>query len=306
MRWDGKRALVTGGAGFIGMNVVRELCAANAQVTVMDDFSEAPRSNLSGLTVDIVERSVMDESSFAKLPEVDYVFHLASPSSVILYGKEPQKCFSTTTISMINVLRYAKAYGVRKIVYPSSGSVYGRASPPQKETTIPRPTNLYAVAKLACEQMLEGTEEPPPTTMLRIFAGYGPGEAHKGQIASPVGLFLNSIVSNERPVIYGDGSQSRDFIYIGDVVKIMMRAAESSMVGVVNAGSGEAHTFNEVVEMLNRRLGKNITPQYINKPINYLERTHADTSLMKKTFGISPISLEEGIDKYCSSILLAT
>jgi len=86
----------------------------------------------------------------------------------------------------------------------------------------------------------------------------------------------------------------------------MMRAAESSMVGVVNAGSGEAHTFNEVVEMLNRRLGKNITPQYINKPINYLERTHADTSLMKKTFGISPISLEEGIDKYCSSILLAT
>src|SRR5436309_1300885 len=306
MRWDGKRALVTGGAGFIGMNLIRELCAANSYVTVMDDFSAAPRSNLSGLPVDIVERSVMEESSFANLPEIDYVFHLASPSSVILYGKEPQKCFSTTTISMINVLRYAKANGVKKILYPSSGSVYGRASPPQKETTIPSPTDLYAVAKLACEQMIDGTEEPPPTTMLRIFAGYGPGEAHKGQIASPVGLFLKSILSDERPVIYGDGSQSRDFIYIGDVVKMMMRAAESPMVGIVNAGSGESHTFNDVVEMLNRRLGKNIKPQYINKPINYLERTQADTSLMKKTFEINPISLEKGIDMYCSSILLAT
>src|SRR5437867_9969770 len=122
------------------MNLVRELCAANSHVTVMDDFSAAPRTNLSGLPVDIVERSVMEESSFAKLPDIDHVFHLASPSSVILYGKEPQKCFSTTTISMINVLRYAKTNGVKKVVYPSSGSVYGRASPPQKETTIPRPT----------------------------------------------------------------------------------------------------------------------------------------------------------------------
>src|SRR6266571_1894591 len=245
------------------MNLVRELCAANSHVTVMDDFSAAPRSNLSRLPVDIVDRSVMEESSFAKLPDIDYIFHLASPSSVILYGKEPQKCFATTTISMINVLRYAKANGVKKIVYPSSGSVYGRASPPQKETTIPRPTNLYAVAKLACEQMIEGTEQPPPTTMLRIFAGYGPGEDHKGQIASPVG-------------------------------------------GIVNAGTGESHTFNEVVQMLNRRLGKNIRPQYINKPMNYLERTHADTSLMMKTFGITPITLEEGVDKYCSSIVLST
>src|SRR2546426_12177382 len=110
----------------------------------------------------------MDESSFAKLPEIDYVFHLASPSSVILYGKEPQKCFSTTTISMINILRYAKANGVKKIVYPSSGSVYGRANQPQKEPTIPRPTNLYAVPKMASEQLIDGTEEPPPKTMLTI------------------------------------------------------------------------------------------------------------------------------------------
>jgi len=142
--------------------------------------------------------------------------------------------------------------------------------------------------------------------MLRIFAGYGPGEAHKGQIASPVGLFLRSIASDEPPIIYGDGTQSRDFIYIGDVVKIMMRAAESPAVGIVNAGSGESHTFNQVVEMLNRRLGKKVTPRYINKPINYLERTHADTSLMTKTFGVTPLSLEEGVDKYCSSIELAT
>src|SRR2546430_15090781 len=91
-------------------------------------------------------------------------------------------------------------------------------------------------------------------------------------------------LSDERPVIYGDGSQSRDSIYIGDVVKMMMRAAEGPMVGIVNAGSGESHTFNDVEEMLTRRLGKNIKPQYINKPINSLERTQADTSLMKKTF----------------------
>lgn len=304
MNWSGKRALVTGGAGFIGLNLVKGLCAANSHVTVLDDFSAAPRSNLSGLPIDIVEGSVMHESSFAKLKDIDYVFHLASPSSVILYRKDPQKCFETTTVSMINVLRYAKANGVRKIVYPSSGSVYGRASPPQKETTIPKPTNLYAVAKLACEQMIDGTEEPPPTTLLRIFAGYGPGEAHKGQIASPVGLFLKSIASNERPVIYGDGLQSRDFIHISDVVRIMMRAAETSKTGIVNAGSGKSHTFNEVVAMLNARLEKSIKPLYINKPINYLEQTLADTSVMQEAFGVSPMSLEDGIDQYCSSILV--
>jgi nucleoside-diphosphate-sugar epimerase len=294
--------LVTGGAGFIGMNLVRHLCGAEANVTVLDDFSAAPRSNLSKLPVDIVNGSVMDESSFAKVHDIDYIFHLASPSSVILYKSDPQKCFSTTTISMINVLRYAKLNRVKKIVYPSSGSVYGRASPPQKETTIPRPTNLYAVAKLACEQMIEGTEEPPPTTVLRIFAGYGPGEAHKGNIASPVGLFLKSIASNQPPEIYVDGSQTRDFIYIDDVVEIMMRAAESPIVGVVNAGSGKSHTFNDVVEVLNHRLKRNIRPKYIGKPINYLEQTLADTSLMKESFGINPMSLEKGVDLYCSSI----
>lgn len=306
MNWNGKRSLVTGGAGFIGMNLVRELCRANSHVTVLDDFSAAPKSNLAELPVDIIEGSVMDESSFGKLKDIDFVFHLASPSSVILYGKEPQKCFSTTTISMINVLRFAKANDVKKIVYPSSGSVYGRASPPQKETTIPRPTNLYAVAKLACEQMIDGTQEPPPTTLLRIFAGYGPGEAHKGQIASPVGLFLKSIASNEPPVIYGDGSQSRDFIHISDVVRIMMRAAETQKTGIVNAGSGESHTFNDVVAMINQRLGKNVKPLYINKPINYLEQTLADTTVMKDSFGVTPIPLEKGIDQYCSSILIQT
>src|SRR5881296_2014187 len=91
MRWDGKRSLVTGGAGFIGMNLIRELCAANSYVTVMDDFSAAPRSNLSGLPVDIVEKSVMEESSFANLSEIDYVFHLASPSSEILKGERSQE-----------------------------------------------------------------------------------------------------------------------------------------------------------------------------------------------------------------------
>jgi UDP-glucose 4-epimerase len=306
LNWKDKKALVTGGAGFIGLNLVRGLCTSGCQVTVLDDFSAAPRSNLSGLPVQIIEGSVNDESTFKKLPEIDYVFHLASPSSVILYRKEPQKCYHTTTISWINVLRFARERGIKKVVYPSSGSVYGRASPPQKETTIPRPTNLYAVAKLSCEQMVEATENPPPITMLRIFAGYGPGEAHKGEIASPVGLFLKSISTNERPVIYGDGSQSRDFIYIDDVVKIMMRAAETSATGVVNAGTGQTHTFNDVVKMLNKRLNKNIQPEYINKPMNYLEQTLADTSLMKNMFGVSPISLQEGIDKYCTSLGLAS
>ncbi|MBO0888669.1 NAD-dependent epimerase/dehydratase family protein, partial [Candidatus Bathyarchaeota archaeon] len=290
MNWKDKRALVTGGAGFIGMNLVRGLTASGCQVTVLDDFSAAPRANLSGLPVQTIEGSVNEEATFRKLPEIDYVFHLASPSSVILYRKEPQKCYHTTTISWINVLRYAKENGIRKVVYPSSGSVYGRASPPQKETTTPRPTNLYAVAKFSCEQMVEATENPPPVTMLRIFAGYGPGETHKGEIASPVGLFLKSMAANERPIIYGDGSQSRDFIYIDDVVRIMMRAAETSTTGIVNAGTGHTHTFNDVVKMLNKRLNKNIQPQYINKPMNYLEQTLADTSLMKNAFGVSPIS----------------
>src|SRR5438132_6383091 len=174
----------------------------------MDKFSAGRRKSLENQSASIIEGNVLDETSLKLVGDIDYIFHMGSPSSITLFNSNPQACFRETTEGWLNILNFAKHHAAKKVVFPSSGSVYGRTAPPQAETNEPHPSNLYAVSKLACEHIVEAIDNPPPTTVLRIFAGYGPGEDHKGPFASPVTLFLKSISRNERPVIYGDGSQT--------------------------------------------------------------------------------------------------
>jgi UDP-glucose 4-epimerase len=203
-----------------------------------------------------------------------------------------------TVCGFLNVLEWAKDVKVKKVIFPSSGSVYGGAPVPQSEEGPISPMNLYGIAKLTCEHLARIYQQKTHIVGLRIFAGYGPGEEHKGDFASPITMFLSSVINDERPVVYGNGTQTRDFVYIDDIVEAAIRAAERNSFGIINVGSGKAYSFNEVIDCINEALNKNTEPLYVDKPINYLEKTLADTRKMKKTLGIDPRDLKEGLREY--------
>lgn len=303
MKWSRVRVLVTGAAGFIGTHLVMKLIEHNAEVIALDNFSIGKKQNLKFFNGEIIKADVTNRNLLSMIKgDLDYIFHFGAPSSVILFNENPSKCFNETCGGFLNIIKLAKEKTVKKIVYPSSGSVYGRTTPPQSEKDTPRPVNLYGIAKLTCEKIAELYLNDVKLVGLRIFAGYGPGENHKGRIASPVTLFLNSIIANERPIVYGDGKQRRDFVYIDDIIKAIIRSAERETPPIINVGSGRSYTFNKVIAMINELLGKNIKPKYVPKPVNYLERTEADITLMKSTLDIIPLTLEEGLKEYLNHV----
>lgn len=297
MQWHNKKVLVTGGAGFIGSALIKNLCKMDVDITVIDNFSFAPRKNIPS-QCRIIEGNVIDANIFRKVGNVDYVFHFGTASSVRCFIDDPLKYVTETTGSLVNVFEFAKEFGIKKVIYPSSGTVYGRTPLPQSEVaTVPRPINLYGISKLSCE-FIARYYSNIPNVGLRIFAGYGPEEKHKGKIASVVTLFLNDIIKNRRPVIWGDGTQSRDFVYIDDIVEVIIKSAQNDFTGIVNVGTGVSYMFNEVAEIINKVFGKNVRPRYIEKPTNYYEHTLPEILRMKAIYNISPTYLQSGLEKY--------
>jgi UDP-glucose 4-epimerase len=299
MNWSRKSVLVTGGAGFIGSHLTNKLHELGANVIVVDDLSTGDREKVKATCNVFVEGDVSQSNTYAKLGEfdVDYVFHFGSPSSVILFNEKPDDCIYKTIFGFRRIIAFAEEHNVTKVIYPSSGSVYGDAPVPQTEDMMPKPTNLYGVCKLTCEQLARLSLDKVPSVGLRIFAGYGPGEETKGEIASVITLFLRAILNGKRPIIYGDGRQSRDFVYLDDIMTAVLRAAEADFTGVVNVGSGKAHTFAEVVELINRLLGKSVKPIYVDKPQKYLEKTLASREIQDKILGAPATVLADGLKK---------
>jgi UDP-glucose 4-epimerase len=301
MKWIDQRILVTGGAGFIGSHLVRRLLHEKAEVIVLDNFSEGKRLNIPE-DCSVVEGDIRNRKALDQVGPVDYVLSFGAPSSIVLFNKQPADCVDITVRGFLTVLEWAKDAKVRKVVYPTSGSVYGSAPVPQGEEDQVLPMNLYGVAKQACEHIARLYSAKISIAGLRIFAGYGPGEEHKGDFASPVTLFLKSILNDKRPVVYGNGTQSRDFVYIDDVVEAILRSVERDAVGIVNVGSGKAYSFNEVIGCINQSLGKNVEPMYVDKPVNYLEKTLANVTKMKEVLGLKPLDLREGLQRYLEII----
>lgn len=301
MKWGNKRVLVTGGAGFVGSRLAKRLSEENAHVVVLDNFSSGKKEKIP-TSCEIIKGDVSNKKFLGKIGDIDFVFHFGAPSSVILFNKNPKSCVHVTINGFMNILEWAKTIGIKKLIYPSSGSVYGNTPLPQSEDIQPKPANLYGICKLTCELIAKKYDDIP-SVGLRIFAGYGPGDEQKGDFASIITLFLNSIMNNRPPVIYGNGEQSRDFVYIDDIVKAIVRSAEGNIKnGIINVGSGKAYSFNEIVDVINHLLEKNIKPLYIDKPVHYLENTLADIKKMKKLLGITPINLREGLKKYLMNL----
>lgn len=305
MDWQGKKVLVNGATGFIGSNIIKEFLRLGAEVYSIDNASyidpEKAKEKLMGYfeKINLIEGDVSKKETWQQVPkDIEYIFHFAAPSSITLFKREPERCFDETVHGFWNALEFAKENGVKKVIYPSTGSLYAGNEMPHREDIYPKPRNLYAAAKVACEGLANSYSDFVKSLGLRIFAGYGPGEEWKKDFGSVLYLFIRDYMNNNPPEIWGDGSQVRDFVYIDDIVKIVVKAAEIEDVGVVNIGTGKSKSFKELLGIIKETLNANIDPVYKPKEKNYVERLEADTHRMKKLFGIEPRDPKEAIPEY--------
>jgi UDP-glucose 4-epimerase len=290
--------LVTGGAGFIGSNLVEELLAAGEDVTVLDNMHTGSPSNLADLTgsLKLIQASCNDLPGLDLHPEM--IYHLGIPSSSPMYKKNPYLVGESLN-GFTAVFELARKSGAR-VVYASSSSLYNGLLPPHREDMAILVSDYYTEARLAMERMAELYRQlyDVRSAGMRFFSVYGPKETAKKQYANMVTQFLWQMKKGETPVIYGDGTQTRDFTYVRDVTRALQLAMKSDYRGILNVGTGKANSFNDVIEILNEKLGSDARPKYMENPIkNYVLHTLADTSKAEREIGFKAhIALEEGIE----------
>lgn len=288
--------IVTGGCGFIGSNLVERLLKERHSVKVFDNMHTGDPSNLKGLTVKIFCEPYSKIDSLVQKPGM--IFHLGIPSSSPMYKNNP-KLVGEAINDAIGIFDFAKKNSC-KVVYASSSSLYNGNKPPYREDMPIHVTDYYTECRYAIERLakLYNTLHDVKSVGLRFFSVYGPKEKYKGKYANIVTQFLWAMLKNEQPLIFGDGNQTRDFVYVGDVVEALMLAMEKDFeCEIFNVGTGVAHSFNQIVDLLNEKLGKNIKPIHKPMPItNYVFETLADTAKAKKILGFkAKTTLEEGI-----------
>ena len=300
---QGEKAVVTGGAGFIGSNIVDELVRRGYQVTVLDDLSTGKRENIEHLLkngqVEFVEGSITDLALLQETLEgAHYIFHEAAIASVPRSIDIPLASHEVNATGTLNVLLAARDNGVRKVVYASSSSVYGDTPTlPKTEAMTPNPRSPYAVSKLVGEYYCGVFHEVYglPTVSLRYFNVFGPRQDPDSQYSAVIPGFISRIAQGSPPVIFGDGEQTRDFTFVGDVVSANILAAESEAVGAFNIGSGSRNSLNELATLIIRLMGKNLQPVYESPRRGDVKDSLADVSRARQ-FGHEPQwTLEEGL-----------
>jgi len=300
-------ALVTGGAGFIGSHIASALIAEGARVRILDDLSTGHRENLDeiGGGIDFIQGSVADEELLNKALEgVELVFHEAAIPSVPRSVEEPRQTHIASVDGTFSLLVAARDQKVRRIVYAASSSAYGdQPTLPKSELMLPDPLSPYAVAKLVGEYYCQvftrvyGLE----TVSLRYFNVFGPRQDPGSQYSGVVSRFISALLLNERPVIYGDGEQSRDFTYIENVVLANLSAAEAPNAAgkVINVANGERITLNQLLSELKDLTGKqDVTAEYLEPRIGDVRHSLADISLARQLLGYeSKVDLRECLQR---------
>jgi UDP-glucose 4-epimerase len=289
--------LVTGGAGFIGSNLVEELLAAGEDVVVLDNMHTGSPSNLADLkgSLELIQASCND------LPEMDLhpekIYHLGIPSSSPMYKKNPYLA-GVALNGFTAVFELARRTEAR-VIYASSSSLYSGLLPPHREDMTIQVSDYYTEARLAMERMAELYKRlyDVPSVGMRFFSVYGPKETAKKEYANMVTQFLWEMQEGKTPLIFGDGTQTRDFTHVKDVVRALRLAMDSDYHGILNVGTGKSYSFNEVIEILNKSMDLSVKPQYVKNPIkNYVQHTLSDTAKTEKTLGFrSKYSLEDGV-----------
>jgi len=299
------KVLVTGAFGFIGSNIVRLLEARGIKTILLDNFSSSNFQNLLDFKGDLIVGDVVDREIFKKLPKLDAVIHQAAITDTTL--EDDNLMLRVNFEGFKNVLQYCLSKKIR-LVYASSAGVYGSGSMPAKETQAPRPLNTYAFSKYLCDRLLLSQinkHSKPPVIGLRYFNVYGFCEAHKNKAASMIYQLYLQIKKGSRPRIFKYGQQKRDFIYVKDVAQIALRALELKRSAILNAGTGQARSFNEIIRILNKCLNTKLRPEYFKNPYQglYQDYTEANISNLARILKFKPrYSLEQGIKDYIKTI----
>ncbi len=294
-------ALVTGGAGFIGSNLVRGLLERGAQVRVLDDLSGGSRENLAGLDVEVIEADVRDRDALAGgVKGADWVFHLAAVVAVTESMEAPVRTYEVNALGSLRILEAARQAGVERAVLSSSCAVYGDAEGPVAEAAPAAPRSPYAASKAAMEAAagLYARAYHLPTICLRYFNVYGPRQSPTSDYAAVIPAFIAETLDGKGVTIHGDGHQTRDFVYVDDVVRANLLAAESprGVRGVFNVGSGESISILDVAEELQRIFPQAPPPVHGPARPGDVRFSQADLTLAREALGYRPkIDFREGL-----------
>ena len=291
------KVLVTGGGGFIGSNLVPALVHAGYQVRVLDDWSTGSPDNLSGLegSIEIIEGDIRDEATLVRATsETELVFHLAARPSVARSIAEPLTSHSVNATGTLAVLEAARAAGVRRVVYASSSSIYGDTPVLPKDEEMPvNPLSPYAASKLAGESYCRAFTRSfgLETVSLRFFNVFGPRQDPESQYAAVIPRFITRLLSDDPPEIFGDGTQSRDFTFISNVVDACILAGSSgteSTGETFNVGCHGRITLLDVAEMLNELLDKDLRPVFGPRREGDVMHSQADITKAEVLLGYQP------------------
>ena len=286
------RAIITGGAGFVGSHLARSLLSDGHEVGIVDNLNTGSLGNVPEGAL-FLKADAKDIGKIGMEPEA--IFHLGIYSSTPMY-RDDRSLVAKAIESTIGVLEYA-AKRECPVVVASSSSVYNGNPTPYSEALPLKVTDFYTEARIAVERLgeLYTVMYGFPVASLRFFSIYGPGEESKGRFANPVSQFIWSARKFERPVVYGDGQQTRDLVHVDDVLDALLKAPGKS--GVYNVGTGKSHTMNDILRMIGECMGTEIEPVYRPVPFkNYVHDTLADTLKASRELGFSAkIQPEEGI-----------
>jgi nucleoside-diphosphate-sugar epimerase len=289
--------LVTGGAGFIGSNIVEELLKRKHQVRVLDNLSTGKRENLAASmgAIEFVEGDIRSYHAVREAVDgMEVVLHEAALPSVPRSVRDPISSNAVNVDGSLNILYAAKDAKVKRVVYASSSSVYGDTPElPKHEGMVPNPLSPYAVSKLAAEQYfrvfarLYGLE----TVALRYFNVFGPRQDPSSQYSAVIPKFIRAILNGDRPTIFGDGEQTRDFTFVANVVDANIRAATASCTPglAMNCACHDRVSLNRLVGEINTLLGTSLQPQYAGVREGDIKHSFAAIDLAKKEIGYTPV-----------------
>ena len=298
------KILITGGAGFVGVNLAMEIQKRFPQaiITVLDNFLSGRWTNLKEFKGEFIEGDIESETLINNMlsgKKFDFIYHQASITDTTV--DDEKKMMGVNVDGFRNILNLAKKEN-SKVIYASSAGVYGNGPVPMKESQKLSPLNAYALSKVKMDEMaMEFAKQSGLKVIgLRYFNVYGPGEIHKGKFSSMIWQLACQMEEGKIPRIFKYGEQERDFIYVKDIVLANIRAMEAKESAIVNIGTGEKTNFNRIIEILNEVLNTRFKPEYFDNSYDfYQNHTHADTNLAEQLLGFKANwSIEKGIRDY--------
>ncbi len=303
------KILITGGAGFIGSNAASILQSKGYHIIAFDNLSLGKKENLDKKVI-FIKGDVENAADLKNLPAgIEYIIHLAAASSAPMFENDLIGSYKNNCIGFLNILEYARVKKIKKVIFASTSSIYGDNPTPLKENQPVTPPNFYSVTKHTMEETAYVYSQLYNLEIIgfRFMSIYGLHEEHKGRFANLVSQFIWEIDKNQSPILYGNGTQERDFTNVADVVAVfesIIKKDKKYGFTVFNIGTAKSYNLITLVKIINQVFQKNIPPKFIKSPLKWTAKEQlADLTKIKKELNYQPkISLEQGISEIINNI----